>query len=148
MPRLTSLLRRSSEPRRPRYLPHVLPLEDRLPLGDGLLGVLTSLALLPAHAAPAVIAAPGTATPVGRISNPSTHTDGLEIRPTESRAAASGSEAPAALPAAVVAPVLPAVPVVPAVPVEVDAPESAPVRSKVKKAKGEHDREDVSTHPA
>ena len=56
--------------------------------------------------------------------------------------------APAALPAALVAPVLPAVPVVPAVPVEVDAPESAPVRSKVKKAKGEHDREDVSTHPA
>ncbi len=56
--------------------------------------------------------------------------------------------APAVPPAAVVAPVLPAVPVVPAVPVEVDAPESAPVRSKVKKAKGEHDREEVSTRPA
>ena len=55
--------------------------------------------------------------------------------------------APAVPPAAVVASVPPAVPVVPAVPVEVDAPESAPVRSKAKKAKGEHDREDVSTLP-
>ena len=56
--------------------------------------------------------------------------------------------APVVPPSAVVASVPLAVPVVPAVTVEADAPETAPVRSKAKKAKGEHDREDVSTRPA
>ncbi len=79
------------------YRPHLLPLEERLPLGDGVLGVLTSLALLPTPAAPALLHEPSTAISVGRIFNPSGHADGLEIRPTESRTAASGSAATALL---------------------------------------------------
>ncbi len=72
----------------PWFRPQVLPLEERLPLGDGVLGLLVGAALLPPHAAPALVqpTAQSTSEPgvsgVGRSSNPSVWPDGLELRPT------------------------------------------------------------------
>ncbi len=81
-------IRRPNQSRRPRYRPHLLPLEDRLPLGDAVLGLLVGASLLGPRPAPlaavhASACQPGVFSIVGRISNPSAWLDGLEIRPTE-----------------------------------------------------------------
>ncbi len=86
----------------PSYRPHLLPLEERLPLGDGVLGLLVGSALLPPHAAPAAVEpsshAAGTTSVslVGRVSNPSVWPDGLETRPTAVAFAAAPPAAVAA----------------------------------------------------
>ncbi len=75
--------------RRPHYHPHLVTLEERLPLGDGVLGLLVGAALLPAHAASAAasptpqLTGESGVSVVGRIFNPSAWPDGLETRPTE-----------------------------------------------------------------
>ncbi len=79
------------------FRPHLLPLEERLPLGDGVLGLLVGAALLPPRAAPAAVQPvpqSSGAPVVGRISNPSAWPDGLEIRAT---AQALADAPPAAL---------------------------------------------------
>ncbi len=68
------------------FRPHVLTLEERLPLGDGVLGLLVGAALLPPHAVPAAVplaTQPTGARDGGRISNPSVWMDGWASRPTE-----------------------------------------------------------------
>ncbi len=92
--------RKSAAHRPSRYRPHLLALEARLPLGDGVLGLLVGTALLPPHAAPAAVPPapqPTGAPVVGRVSNPSTWLDGLETRPTAPAFAGAPSAAPAAL---------------------------------------------------
>ncbi len=72
--------------RRP-YRPQLHYLEERLPLGDGVLGLLVGASLLSTDA-PALAAVPVQASGkpgasvVGRIFNPSVWPDGLKIRPT------------------------------------------------------------------
>ncbi len=80
----------SPRPRRPRrpasYHPQLLTLEERLPLGDGVLGAVAGLALLgPPSAAPVAAqrARATSAAVVGQVCNLSGWADRLETRPTE-----------------------------------------------------------------